>query len=187
MTSGFLQNLTVYDSRRQHGGLCVCCRVILRKASSFFDQKVLPDSFTTFDHYPQFEFLLESSRTCGLCYLFMYSLRHEKGDMRISYTDFPNALLELSAMRRLKDVDTSMTIWFEDECSSGKAILPDSRQFRILCGIFEEPQWNGTSICWLPFAGKADPNFLFKFMFKGRASVFMRIPAQLSIGVSDDA
>ncbi|KAH6714708.1 hypothetical protein BKA61DRAFT_723601 [Leptodontidium sp. MPI-SDFR-AT-0119] len=105
-----------------------------------------------FDHYPQFEFLLESGLTCGLCYLFIYSLKHETGDLKVSYNEFLNPLLELSAMRRMKDLPTPIQVVFVFDHDSKETILPNSHSFQITCGIEDGPQWAGPSICWSPIA-----------------------------------
>lgn len=165
-TSRSLRDLSI--GPRHEWKLCVSCRIILQKASSFFSPHNfdLPRELCNmliFDHYPQFEFLLESGLTCGLCYLFIYSLKHETGDLKVSYNEFLNPLLELSAMRRMKDLPTPIQVVFVFDHDSKETILPNSHSFQITCGIEDGPQWAGPSICWSPIAGKTHLDSLNKY------------------------
>lgn len=164
-TQKSLEDLTL--PRRQDRTLCICCRLVLQKASFFFCPEPLerPHDLVTFKHYSEFEFLVESSRTCSLCYLLMYSLKHERGDLRMPGPDatYSNGLLELSALRRHNKMPTPMEIWFSDDGSSDEVVLDNSRQLQIICGEADKARWDGTSIHWASAAGEIHTIFSFEF------------------------
>jgi hypothetical protein len=156
-----LQNLTVYAHRGWE--LCVCCRVMLRKAFASMSQKTRNFHYDYQDHYSQFEYLLESGYSCGLCNLFLYSLMHGERPEHISHMGYPNSLLEISALRRLHDISTPMNVCFGKYGSSKGEILPNAPSFSMTCGTEDGPMWCGTSICCSAVSGKVYPNFLLKF------------------------
>jgi len=139
--------------------ICGVCQAVMQKASSFLNSTEL-EANRSLDcsHYPSIDALLESSDTCGLCNLFLYSLKHVEQPEQVARLlpkcTLKGRLQEMIVLRIVLELPTTIVVKFSTSLIDVDVGVRTRYKIHVCCGEEEGLLWFGNELSLSPQSGK---------------------------------